>query len=227
MNPSLDQKICVVVQGKTLNDFVDNLIRVQKQAAWVELRVDSLAQLDKNSLNTIRHHTIKPAIFCYRHITLPIQNQGVTWQSIYREADLLGFQLLDMDLCCHSLWANENWHTPRLISHHEFNNTPDDIQLNSLITQLRSYQTRYIKLATYAHTLEDVKRLIKVLCQKPEQEHWIIIGMGDAGKVLRIIGPYLGSYLSYAADGKAHSADGQYSYDVMCQLVKLLDGIQN
>ena len=226
MNPSPNQKICVVVQADNLDDFLARLIRVQKNAPWVELRMDSLSHVDRNSLALIRSHTIKPAIFCYRQTTLPNEHQAKQWNFLYEQADQLAFELLDMDLCCQPLWINKPWKTPRLISHHDVNNTPSDHDLASLITQLRSSKPSVIKLATYTHTLEDVKRLINLLLQKPDSENWIIIGMGDAGKILRIMGPYLGTYLSYASEGHAISAAGQFDYPRMQAIYRLIEESQ-
>ncbi len=72
-----------------------------------------------------------------------------------------------------------------------------------------------MKLATKIHANEDIKTLIRLLLDKKPNEEMIVIGMGDKGKITRLINPLLGSYLTYASTEYSQSAPGQIPINLL------------
>jgi 3-dehydroquinate dehydratase-1 len=47
------------------------------------------------------------------------------------------------------------------------------------------------------------------LLNKQDDEKMIVVGMGEEGKLTRVVAPLLGSYLTYASNDYSISAPGQ------------------
>src|SRR3989338_2103945 len=69
----------------------------------------------------------------------------------------------------------------------------------------------------------EVTKIYRLLTNKPHTEERIVIGMGEFGKMTRILGPMLGSYLTYASTPYGESAPGQIDINELKEIYKLLE----
>ena len=191
-------KICTPVLGKTLREFLNNLDQVQEVSEMVELRVDEIRNLNKNDLKLIRERTTKEAIFTSRR------------KEIILKALDLRFDFIDIDLP-----LIKNFDLPKqikskiIISFHDFKKTPDMFQLNAIVNKIRKLKVEIIKIATKVNNNQDIKNLFKILLNKKKNEKIIVVGMGKKGKITRVLGPLIGSFLTFASTPFGQSAPGQ------------------
>lgn len=82
-----------------------------------------------------------------------------------------------------------------IVSEHDFIATPDVAGLQSMVTRAKEQGADIIKIATMAHTREDVVRLLEFTraCTDPI----VTIAMSALGSVSRVIAPLFGSLFSY------------------------------
>jgi len=73
---------------------------------------------------------------------------------------------------------------------------------------MRKSKPAIIKIATLVNKEEDVITLSEILKLRKPKEQFIIIGMGDKGKLTRILFPMMGSFIAYAAMDKTNIAPG-------------------
>ena len=73
-----------------------------------------------------------------------------------------------------------------------------------------------VKIATNVVNDNDNIELIKLLINKDKDV--IILGMGEKGKIIRIISPLLGGYLTFASVDNNISASGQISLNDLIQI---------
>lgn len=191
-------KMCTPVIGKTLKEFLKNLDQVQEVSGMVELRVDKIKNLSERDLHLIRKKTIKKSIFTCRK------------KEMILKAMNLGFDYIDIEL---SLISNLNLpkqeKTKIILSFHDFKKTPNIQELTSTVTHMRKYNVEIIKIATMVDSDQDIKNLLQTLLIKKKNEKMIVVGMGEKGKITRILGPLLGSFLTYASTSFGKSAPGQ------------------
>jgi 3-dehydroquinate dehydratase / shikimate dehydrogenase len=99
----------------------------------------------------------------------------------------------------------------RILSHHDFRGTPDQIGLNHLMRRLeetrQSADFDALKIATECDSLADSLRLL-ALAGQSRKPNVIAIPMGEVATSARIIAARLGSALSYAPVDEA-TAPGQ------------------
>jgi 3-dehydroquinate dehydratase-1 len=204
-------KICTPVMGKTLNEFLKNLDKVQEVSSMVELRVDGM-NLTKKDLLLIRKRVKKEAILTSRNK-----------ENILMALDL-GFNLIDIDFSMISgLDLSEKMKKKIILSFHDFKKTPGVNRLKLLVDQMRKFNTGMIKIATVVKNDRDIKNLFQILINKKENEKIIIIGMGKRGQITRIFGPLLGSFLTFASTPFGGSAPGQIDIEKMKNIYKLLN----
>ena len=97
-----------------------------------------------------------------------------------------------------------------LISWHDFNKTPNKLQLESRFNKMRKF-SNIVKIVTVAKNVSDASRVLSLYSIK-SKEKTIAFCMGEQGKFSRILCMHLGSPFTYVSLGKA-IAPGQFSVD--------------
>lgn len=209
-------KICTVVTGNNLKEFLLNLEKVQKVSEMVELRVDYIQNLKIQDIQTIKNKTRKKSIFTCRKRDEGGKFKGEEIQriKILSKASQLDFDYIDIELSS-ILQFNVLEHCNKhklIISYHNFEKTPSESFLNLLIKRVKKFNPDIVKITTQINNESDIVKLCKLIVNKEMDEKRIIIGMGEKGKVTRIVGPLLGSYLTYVSVDKNKSILGQLSF---------------
>lgn len=105
-------------------------------------------------------------------------------------------------------------------SFHDYQSTGELTRLkekvDSLFTGFNS-EADYVKIATFVHNEEDVLNLLKICAPRV-----IVVGMGEMGRLVRLLSPVFGSPFTYAA-ALTPTAPGQPSYDELLNAFKSLD----
>jgi 3-dehydroquinate dehydratase I len=205
-------KICAVVTGSSLKEFLENLDQVQEISELVELRVDKIKNLNEKDLLLIRKKTIKEAIFTCRD------------KKIILQAMKIGFDYVDIEF---NLIKKIDFEKPKdtkiIISYHDFKKTPSGKELEKITSQMKKYKNDTIKIATLIIKKSDNLKLFGLLLNKKIEERMIIVGMGEKGKITRILGPILGSYLTYASTKFGKTAPGQIDVIKLKKIYKLIN----
>jgi len=101
-----------------------------------------------------------------------------------------------------------------IISHHDFNSTPSKEGILSILKREEGAGADIAKVAFMPKNQTDVLNTLAAVTENPTKIPVIAIAMGELGKASRIIGPALGSYLTYASTGKGkESAPGQLTVE--------------
>ena len=96
--------------------------------------------------------------------------------------------------------------TKLILSYHNFTETPEITALREIRESAFKNGAEIFKLATLTKTKVDVLNLLSLLEDSREQ---IIIGMGELGKIVRVVAPYLGSLFTYVGTSNSKTAPGQ------------------
>jgi 3-dehydroquinate dehydratase-1 len=108
-----------------------------------------------------------------------------------------------------------------IISYHNFEETPALQELSGTVHQCFSIGADIAKVTTMVKSNADNARLLSLFCiNKP----LVVLGMGEQGKITRIMAPFLGAEFTFAAmdDGEA-TAPGQIKYSRMKQIIEQLN----
>lgn len=98
-----------------------------------------------------------------------------------------------------------------IASYHNYQETPDTLQLEEILDTMKAYRPAVYKLSTLCRTEGDAVRLLQALIKlKSEGVRAIVSGMGENGMITRVFGPLWGSEMAFAPLGQqGASAPGQ------------------
>jgi 3-dehydroquinate dehydratase-1 len=104
-----------------------------------------------------------------------------------------------------------------IISYHDFDKTPERAELEHILTWCSEFNPDIIKIACTVNSERDNARLLGLL---DNDKRMLAIGMGEKGKITRVVSPLLGSFCTFASyvSGKS-TGPGQLSLDVMEGLI--------
>jgi 3-dehydroquinate dehydratase/shikimate dehydrogenase len=193
-------QICETVVGDTMASLIRARDRV-RGADMVELRLDGVRDADPEAALAGR---ALPAIVTCR----PVREGGRFAGSererlqILRRALECGADFVDVeaDADCRPL-IEATGGKRVIVSRHDFAGTPQD--LSTLLESLDAYGSEVVKLAVTTKTLEDVTRLAAAARGHRGQSSTLLIGMGLAGFVGRVLPDRFNAPWTYAGDAIA------------------------
>ena len=122
------------------------------------------------------------------------------------------------------LKAMEDTTTQLIISHHNFDETPDAASLLQTLREQAASGAQVGKIVTMAHDHLDVLRVLNLQNEAKKMNFPLIaFCMGEAGKISRIITLLLGGFMTYAAlNEEQATAPGQLSITQVKEALALL-----
>lgn len=218
-------KICTVVEGETLPVFLRNLSKAQKESAKIELRIDSIKHFEEDDIDTIKRNVTKTSIFTCRHVKEGGKFDGniKEQKEILKSAFHSSFDYVDVAVGNSILKElTEKERKKLLLSYHDFKETPAHSKLSTTLEKMRKEEPAIIKMATMVNRPGDVFSLADLLKEKGEKEKLIVIGMGEMGKLTRVMFPAMGSYLTYASLDGSKAAPGLMTQKQMESVYKII-----
>jgi 3-dehydroquinate dehydratase/shikimate dehydrogenase len=211
-------RVCIPIHESTISALrlaAEDACRV---ADIIELRVDALNhdELRDADLSDLIRNLPRPVILTFRpsdqggYRELNLSERLKFW-SRHRQSPAAFFDLekdLVSELVTHDLDQQPDW-TRVICSYHDFNGIPSD--LNELYDQLAFTPARILKIAIKANDIVDSVQLFQLLDRAGNEDRELIaLAMGEDGMITRILGPSLGSFVTYAtSEGKSGTAAGQ------------------
>ena len=183
----------------------------ERGAELVELRLDWLSKVpDLNRL--VKDRPTPVIVTCRRQ-----QDRG-RWRgsedqrlAILRSAIVAGVEYVDIEEDLGKVIPRYG-DTKRIISHHNFEETPDDLE--KIRDRMAQMDPDYIKLVTMANSPSDCVRMLKLVADSPVP----MIGfcMGELGLSSRVLCGKYGSPITYATfSSDRELAPGQLSFEDM------------
>jgi 3-dehydroquinate dehydratase type I len=221
---NMNIRICTPVVGNTIEVFLNNLEKTQQTSSLLELRIDYVSNISIKNLETIRAATSVPAILTCRASSEGGHFNGLEEDRIAILQSAIGmFEYVDIELTTmHHHHVTRNEKTQLIVSYHNFERTPRYWDMQKIIYDINTFNPDIIKIATMINYDYEVTKIYRLLTNKPKDEERIIVGIGEAGKMTRILGPLLGSYLTYAATPWGESAPGQIQIEELKKVYNTL-----
>ncbi len=206
-------KLCCSIAPASMAEALSKLKEAGKQADVVEVRIDTLADLDMPQL---LQHPRPPVIITNRLATEGGKFSGSNREHlrILSEAIRYGADYVDIEFRCgikavQTLQAISK-KTKIIVSYHNFDKTPHNIL--DKYERMKLAGADIIKIATMANDITD-NSIIFNLHQKAKADNRKIIAlsMGERGQISRILQGKFHGYLTYAPLNKEEAtAPGQY-----------------
>jgi len=217
--------ICLPVVEDNVEDAIKTAEKYLEIADIVEFRVDMLKEVSEEDIERFARY---PCI-----ITVRADWEGGFWK--YSNEERLN--LIKKAIECNAKFVDIELKEERnkdlvkfrdeigsktrvIISYHDFEKTPSKEELIEIVEKALSIGD-IAKFATMANSKEDVLNILEVINKYPGKI--IGIGMGEKGKLTRILGVYFGSILTFASYKGKSSAPGQVDVDTLKEILRLMD----
>ncbi len=210
--------------GRVLEMIDSSTVSYSFFEVWLDyiedLKLEQVAELEKRLGSKL--------ILLFRRkelekIKLPIE------QRIEIINSLSGDSYLDLDLPSQeeelSILKKRGVKIPLILSHHNYKATPSEEVLEQLVQKISSYSPSVIKITTYCNSEQDALRLLSLALQlRSEGRRFIVLGMGEHGKITRIFGTLWGNEFIFAPEdlGKS-SAPGQFTRAELDTIFKVIN----
>ncbi len=204
--------ICVAIgRSRHKHMLAEHKHLAEQGAKLVELRLDYIST--RVNLHRLLSDRPTPVICTYRREQDGGKFAGTDEQRMMmiREAIALGVDYIDLEEdIAHKVPRYGK--TKRIISYHNFRNTPDDLE--ELHARMASMDADVIKLATMAQRPHDNVRMLDLI--KSSKVPTAGMCMGDIGTPSRILGAKYGAPFTYATFHHERAlAPGQLSFQQM------------
>jgi len=191
-------QLCVTVTAPTLAELRARRDAAAREADMVELRLDTVADPDPDGALAGR---TGPVIVTCRASWEGGHFRGSEAERLrlLERAWRAGADFVDIEWQAWSRapWIGETGGERLVVSHHDFSGVPDDLQAR--YSAMAATGAAVVKLAVTARALRDCVRLLDLL--PPERRRHVLVGMGAAGLVPRLLPDRFGSAWTYAGDG--------------------------
>jgi 3-dehydroquinate dehydratase-1 len=212
--------ICVAISD---TDF-EKCLSMLKKTDMAEIRLD----LTQFSEEQIRHlfSLQKKLIATYRPLEGKEEEERMEQlkTAIEAGADYVDIEFESADDYRNEIIAFAHKHNcDVIISYHNYDCTPGLDHLRKIVAESFQKDADVIKIATMVRTNNDNASILS-LYNIPGRV--IAFGMGNLGKITRIVAPFLGAEFTYAAmDEGAETAPGQIKYSIMKSAIQQIENL--
>jgi 3-dehydroquinate dehydratase / shikimate dehydrogenase len=208
-------KICVSICAKTADELIEKIKRAEEFADVIEIRFDCLEESETDSaLQKIsKIDSSKPFLATFRPKEQGGNNQDLVSEDLHKRErffhdakKILKFEFVDCeyDFAIGKVYFKE---ATDILSFHNFKDSSFNLD------EINKKEHKVLKIAVQANDITDAIPIWKLLKRaKSENQEFIPIAMGEAGKWTRILGLAHGAFMTYASlDSGGETAPGQIS----------------
>jgi 3-dehydroquinate dehydratase I len=233
------EKKAAVVAVILENPFETSRKAVEMGADILEIRLDLLGIKDletaAETIRKIKSETGTPIILTNRS-----SKEGGKWEG--KEAERIGLltnilslkdapEAVDIELSAgreerdRVVKAAKARGITVIVSFHNFSKTPAFQEMKTIFEEAFLAGADIAKLAVVPHSMRDILDLLRVALDTREAGGAVCaIAMGKLGKHTRVIAPFYGSVLTYAAvESAVSAAPGQFQVDEVKKIMELLE----
>ncbi len=209
--------ICVAISDNNYGNCLDVLEKIE----MAEIRLD-LVDFNYDQISQV-FSMPKKLIATYRPVEgkeeerLPKLKAAIEAGAKYVDIEYESAANYRNDLIRHAHKCN----CDVIISYHNFEYTPDCSELEHIVEQSFAMKADVVKVVTTVNTNLDNSKIIS-LYKLPGRV--VAFGMGNLGKITRIIAPFLGAEFTFAAmDEKLATAPGQIAYSKIRSIIQQIE----
>lgn len=204
-------KYCLPIIKASKTDVTDLVRDNMESYSYFEVWLDYVEGADETFLGQLAESLGDKLVVTFRRQNLetPVMDQAERQKLL----DLLSGSpvFVDLDITTQKTELDQAKGLRLITSYHNYQETPDTLQLEAIIGTMKAYRPAVYKLSTLCKTEEDALRLLQQLLKlKAQGLHAIASGMGEYGAVTRIFGTLWGNEMVFAPlAAEDSSAPGQ------------------
>lgn len=210
-------KYCLPIINKDKNNIIKTIRLNRAGYDFFEVWLDYISGLDAVFIETLEKLAKRKLIFLFRRknlepIKLSLEKRLAIISQLKNSASFIDLDISSQRGELDYIKANR-LSIKTIISYHNYQTTPPDAKLKTIIRAINAYRPAILKIAALCASHNDALRLLQLqLDLKNNQTKHIIIGMGKFGVITRIFGSLWGNEIIFAPQkASAQSAAGQFT----------------
>lgn len=170
---------------------------------YFEIWLDYIDDLDELFVKELITKYDGKLVFLFRRLKLEAIKMGIE-----RRMNIISILqhtrcYLDLDVLSQSdeleFIKEGNLDVFQIVSYHNYKETPSTESLDDIIDKILDYHPIVVKISTFCNKDTDAMKLMVLLLNlKTEKYRFIVLGMGDYGKITRVFGMLKGNAMNYA-----------------------------
>lgn len=208
--------ICVSISEPDVNQCK----KLLEDLELAEIRLD-LCGFDSEEIEEVFTMPCK-LVATHRPTTLPANET----MELLKQAIHFGAEYIDIEYEANAAYRQELVNYARkhgcnvIISYHNYEQTPPVQVLENIIDECFLYGADVAKVATMVNNTTDIA---KILSLYKREGRLVAIGMGNQGKITRVIAPLLGAEFTFAAlNSDKATAPGQLTFSHLDNIITSL-----
>lgn len=214
---------------KNNKEEVSKMLKENHDYDFFEIWLDYIEDLDEKFVKELMHVFDGKLIFLFRRKKLEEIKMNpekrnkfislIARSKCYVDLDIIN-QKDELDYI-----RKKNIDVLKIVSFHNYKLTPKTEILDEVIKEILKHHPIVIKVATFCNRDTDALRLmILMLDLKLEKQGFIVLGMGDRGKITRIYGLIHGNAMNFAPVTRdEESAPGQFTRKELEEISKIIN----
>jgi 3-dehydroquinate dehydratase/shikimate dehydrogenase len=218
-------QLCVSLTQNSPETMLAAMHGLPRSVGMAELRLDHLWQHEDHinlaALERLCKGKDRPIIATFRPAREGGKYQGQEDKrlAVLRHAANLGADFVDIELDSVAALGSLPGTTRRIVSYHNFEGTPPNIE--EICLRARALGADVTKIAVRATDCADTLPILNLLRKHARQAPTIALSMGEEGMPTRVLSAKLGAFLTYACiSKKAAAAEGQVPYNEMDEMYR-------
>lgn len=210
--------ICISIAEKNVDKCIESLVKVD----MAEIRID-LAEFNNDEIRKVFVQKKKMIATCRPGIIKEEDRIEMLKIAIESGASYVDIEYeASKDYKDYFIDFAHQHQCDVIISYHNYDKTPELDELEKIVHDCYAQGADLAKIATHVNVNRDNSKIL-ALYKAPGR--LVAIGMGDLGRISRIVAPFLGAEFTYASlSDDDTTAQGQISYE---RLNKFIIDIQN
>jgi len=217
-------KLCVSLTATGVAQMLDAMRSLPPRVELAEVRLDYLCErgpVGRPELEAICRNRDRAIIVTCRPAREGGRYRGPESArlALLRSSAELGAEYVDVELDCASALGELPAGTRKIVSYHNFERTPPDLE--QIYRRIVDAGADVAKIAVRARDIVDTLPVLALLERHAASVPTIALSMGEEGTPTRVLAPKYGAFLSYAslAEGQG-SADGQVPWREMEEMYR-------
>ncbi len=224
----MQNKFCLPIV-RSSKDEVLAWIKDNPEYDYYEIWLDYVEEPDTAFIKQLITGYENKLVFLFRRQNL--ERIKMSWEKRLEILSLLNNSkcLLDLDFSLQKpeleYLKDNSLNIQKIVSYHNYEKTPDYRELFEIIADMEEYSPAIVKIAAMCNNDNDALRLMDLLQElKTEKRQFIVLGMGDFGKITRVYGLLQGNVMNFAPNNLGEkSAPGQIAKADLELIVKIFN----
>ncbi|HEX5797089.1 MAG TPA: type I 3-dehydroquinate dehydratase [Candidatus Saccharimonadales bacterium] len=215
----MKNKYCLPIIDTSLDKVRQIIKSHQQNYGYFEVWLDYMQNVTASDAISLAQNFPGKIIFVFRRrnlepINIPLEKRVEILRRLSDEDCLVDFDITpqaeDLDYV-----QKNNLQFKKIVSYHDYKQTPTDLQIRQIITRIESFGPDIIKLSVFCNSNKDALRLLQLEQDLSAQDKpHIVLGMGENGLITRIFGTLWSNALAFVPEtADAESAPGQITRD--------------